>query len=126
MEDVKKLYLERFHSKDWDEGEDHDNQAFLELEGELWATMFPQSACLERELMVKDADDNEVNEVTVAGKQDNDSSENGDDESAPEAEVIQIGGEDEQSDISSASVNFENMPLPNEPVSPVELKFGKG
>ena len=34
-EDVKKLYLERFNSNDWDEKEEGDDQEFLELEGEL-------------------------------------------------------------------------------------------
>jgi hypothetical protein len=112
-EDVKKLYLERFHNKDWDEGEDRDDQAFLELEGELWATMFPQSACL-----VQDADVEDAEDETVAGKQENDLSKNGDDESVPQAEVVEIDEEDEQSDISSASVRFETMPLPDGPVSP--------
>ena len=44
----------------------------------------------------------------------------------PQAEVVEIDEEDEQSDISSASVRFETMPLPDGPVSPVELEFGKG
>ena len=37
-------YLERVRDVDWDNMENRDDEAFLDLEDELWAKMYPEQA----------------------------------------------------------------------------------
>ena len=41
---IRDAYVERVNNNDWDEKDDRDDKEFLQLEGELWAKMYPEQA----------------------------------------------------------------------------------
>jgi len=68
---VRRMFLERWRSKDWKVNEERDDQEFLEVEKAIYLTMFPECAkFLEEEESMEDDIGNKDNDNEVVGDED--------------------------------------------------------
>ena len=92
-QDIIDGFLERERNNDWKEGEERDDEAFLDLEQALWAEMYPDQARLRKE-----PEGDEVEECEVGPEEDEvGPAEN---EEGLVSDVIDLG-ENEESSVES-------------------------